>query len=141
MNPSTDFDRLLTSWLETAGPADMRPETVGKALAQAHTFRQRGRVAGFLVSPAAWPRLRRGPSFGGLTPALRLAIVAGLLVALLAAATWGSGGLRGFLAQPTQSPVPSAVPATAAPTVAVGAPAYEAIYLRQSTDAVGTFVD
>jgi len=141
MNASTDFDRLLTSWLENAGPADVRPETVGKALAQARTFRQRGRVASFLVGPAAWPRLRLGPTFGGLTPALRLAIVAGLLVALLGAAIWGSGGLRGLLAQPTQSPATSPVPVTAAPTLTVGAPAYEAIYLRQSTDALGTFID
>jgi hypothetical protein len=33
------------------------------------------------------------------------------------------------------------LPATAAPTLAANAPTYEAIYLRQSTDVAGTFVD
>lgn len=141
MNPSTDFDRLLTSWLETAGPADPRSETVGMALTQARTSRQRLGLAGFLVGPAAWPRRRRDRTFGGLTPAFRIAIVAALLIALAGAAIWGSGGLPGLFVQPTQSPATSTVPVTAAPTLAVGAPAYEAIYLRQSTDAVGTFVD
>jgi hypothetical protein len=146
MNPSIDFDRLLTSWLETAGPTDLGSETIGKALVRARKVGQRGRFADFLVGPPAWPRPRRGAGFRGLTPVLRSAIVAGLTLALLAAGIWGSGAVRGLLAQPTPSPTPSSTPSlvlptTAVPTLAANAPTYEAIYLRQSTDVAGTFVD
>jgi hypothetical protein len=141
MNPSTDFDRLLTSWLEMAGPAELGPETIGKALAQAREVRQRGRLGGFLVGPSGWPQARQSAGFGGLTLGLRIAIVAGLVLALAATTIWGSGAIRGLVAEPSPSPTPSSSPTAAVPSPAVGAPAYEAIYLRQSTDVAGAFVD
>ena len=141
MNPSTDFDRALTSWLETAGPMDIGSESMGKALSHARKLGQRGDFAGLVIGPAAWPRPRGRAGFGGLAPGLRIAIVAGLLLALVATTIWGSGAVRGLFPQPTQSPTPSAVPTMAVPSPVVGAPAYEAIYLRQSTDGSGTSVD
>jgi len=128
MNPSTDFDRLLTSWLETAGPADVRSQVVDQALSQSQRVGQAGRLAGLLAGQATWPRHPWSPSLGRLAGSIRIVIVVGLLAALLAAAAWGSGAIRGLLHQPTSSPAPSATPI-------VGAPAYEAIYLRRSTGA------
>lgn len=117
MTSSTDFDRLLSSWLETAGPPDARPEVVRGAIETAASVGQRGRVAGLLIGPATWPRPRRGPGFAGLPPALRVAVVVGLAIALASATVIGSGKLRGLMVGP-------------ASTAPAGATSWDAVYLR-----------
>jgi|GEM_PF-3244572 len=62
MTSSTDFDRLITSWLETAGPADIDREAVDAALWTARQRQQRRGLVAWLVGTfyAGGQLLRRG---------------------------------------------------------------------------------
>ena len=133
MTSATEFDRVVANWLETAGPLDLHREAVEDALRDARgTPQRRGRRA-WLLGPASWPVYgrRRGPST--LSPAVRLAMVAMLLIGLLAVVAVGAGSLRGLLADATPSRPP-------APTLVVG-DSYVPIYLRETTIGDGTFID
>jgi len=140
MTSSTDFDRLLASWLETAGPADARPEALRGALEKAKSMGQRGLLSGFLFGPATWPRPRRGAGFAGLPPTLRIALVTGLLITLVGATLIGSGGFRGLLGLPSTTPPANLRPSAPTPTLAIGASEWDAIYMRPVSDAVGADV-
>lgn len=88
MTASTDFDRLVASWLEGAGPADVSAEVVQNAFATARGVAQRRGPRAWLLGPAAWPAARRRFGFTVLRPTARIAILLGLLVAGLAAAAY-----------------------------------------------------
>jgi hypothetical protein len=83
MTSMTDFDRALATWLETAGPANIRSEAVEAALDTARSTTMRRGIRAFLVGPARWPRSGR-LGLDGLVPAVRIAIVVGLLATIIA---------------------------------------------------------
>jgi hypothetical protein len=85
MNQPHDIDRVVAAWLRTAGPADIRPGAVDRALAVAATARQRRGVRLALTGPAPWPTYGRRIGFGTLPPAVRLALVLLLTLAAMGA--------------------------------------------------------
>ncbi len=85
MTASTDFDRLVAGWLETAGPADLSDEALERALDTARRTVPRRGLQAVLFGPSPWPsRGRLG--IGSLPVGLRLALLVGLLAALAAGA-------------------------------------------------------
>ena len=56
MTTSFDFDRLVTGWLEEAGPATMRPDAMDSALKVARETPRRTGIRAFLAGPSPWPR-------------------------------------------------------------------------------------
>jgi hypothetical protein len=83
MTAMTDFDRLVTSWLETAGPTRPDDAVVESALTAARRRRRRRGAAAWLTGPAPWPATRTvGPIDGQL---VRILIVALIAIALVAA--------------------------------------------------------
>ena len=102
MTSTTDFDRLVESWLQDAGPGGYqtrrRRDRPGRGSADLTAARGDGR----LTAPAAWPKARRRTaSLGDLPPALRLALVAGLLALAV-----GALALLGVGSSPAPSPTP-----------------------------------
>lgn len=91
MIPSTDFDRLLTSWLEAAGPADLGRETVDAALQAARGRRQRRGLLAWLVGPGSWPAYGARRGFTALPAILRIALLVGLVLALLGGTLYVGG--------------------------------------------------
>jgi hypothetical protein len=81
MTQTTDFDRLVTSWLEGAGATNVRDDLVEAALGAAHRTPRRGRFQALLFGPAPWP-VRGRLGLAGLPSGFRIAIVVGLLALL-----------------------------------------------------------
>ena len=124
MTASTDFERLVSSWLETAGPTDVRADVVDHALAAARGRGQRRGVQAWLVGSASWPATRRGVGFSALPPTVRIAILLGLLVAAMAAGAYVGSRLTTFMPPPPpplRGEVPSAAELGAAGTISFGA--------------------
>ena len=90
MTTSIDFDRLVTGWLEGAGPATMRPETLDSALQVVCETPRRTGIRAFLAGPSPWPR-RRAIAIDAFPPAVRVAFVAALLAGLLIAGALAVG--------------------------------------------------
>jgi hypothetical protein len=83
MTAVTDFDRLVTSWLETAGPTRPDDAVVESALVAARRTPRRRGLAAWLTGPAPWPKTRAvGPIDARM---LRILIVALIAIALVAA--------------------------------------------------------
>jgi hypothetical protein len=80
MTVTSDFDRLVASWLESAGPSEPEPETVRFALAAARRTGQRAGLRARLAGADAWPT-RRSDRIASRS------LLALVLLALLAAAT------------------------------------------------------
>jgi len=100
MTTMTDFDRMVASWLETAGPARVDEGVVDTALATARGSRQRRGVLAFVAGSGAWPR-RRGVELGAMPRVVRVALVAALLLALVAGSVWVGSQLLKAKPQPT----------------------------------------
>ena len=81
MTAMHDFDRLVASWLESDAPADVREDLVAESLGTARGIGQRRGVRAWLTGPSPWPALGRRVGLGSMPPALRVAIVVGLLAA------------------------------------------------------------
>ena len=103
MSIDMDFDQLLGSWLQDAGPAAPEPSVVDDALATARmTARRRGVVAS-LLGPTAWP-----PRPGSLRmPVARRLVAVALIVVLVALAVVAAGAL---VRRPPGATTPIAVP-------------------------------
>jgi len=112
MIPSTDFDRLITSWLEAAGPADLGRETVDDALRAARGRRQRRGLLAWLVGPGSWPAYGARRGFTALPAILRIALLVGLVLALLGGTLYVGGRVlrppRGVVMVPDASASPAA---------------------------------
>ncbi|OGO56698.1 MAG: hypothetical protein A2V85_07690 [Chloroflexi bacterium RBG_16_72_14] len=93
MTSSTDFDRLVTSWLEAAGPADLDHETIEAALKTAQRRRQRRGLLAWLVGPSSWPAFGPRRGFTALPATLRIALLVGLVLALLGGTLYVGGRL------------------------------------------------
>jgi len=108
-----EFDRLLTSWLETEGPQDVSTDVVEAALASA---RRQGQLGGWLdgLLGRGWP----ADPTGIWSPGGRR-LVTLVLVGLLTVALVGAGILVGatLLDQTQAIPVPTTVPAPTAVSV------------------------
>ena len=120
MTSTTDFDRLLTSWLETAGPPDVIDDVVTAAFVETRTLPQRRGLRGRLAGADPWPRGRASaPRSLGV---LALAVV-GLLVLALAGLAAVGARLVDQLEDPP-SPMsfsgPYAIPVTAGNAVQAG---------------------
>lgn len=87
MTAMTDFDRMLGSWLESAGPAQMDERAVDRALATARRSGQRRGLWAFLAGPGVWPH-PGGIELRTLPHAVRVGLVAALVAALLAGSLW-----------------------------------------------------
>ena len=111
-----EFDRLLTSWLETEGPQDVPTDVVEAALASA---RRQGQLGGWLDSLLGrrWPVDPTGIWSPGGRRLVTLALVALLTVALV-----GAGVLVGATLQ-DRSPAPPAPSELLAPSAAAPSPA------------------
>ncbi len=81
MNATTDFERMVSSWLEDDGPTRLRSSVVDDAFTKARGVSQRRRIRGWSIGVASWPTRR---ATGRPLGAFRLAVVI-LLLALLAA--------------------------------------------------------
>jgi hypothetical protein len=86
MSQNMDFDRVVADWLKSDGPADIRSEAVDRSLATTRQVGQRRGLLLALVGPAPWPTYGRRIGFGTLPPAVRIAVVLALVLALTAAA-------------------------------------------------------
>jgi hypothetical protein len=107
MTASTDFDRVVASWLEASGPIDPPPALLERGIADARRVQQRRGFAATLAGPRPWPptrvaRLRHVP-----VP-MRIALLAVLLLAAL-----GAAGLAGSWLDEQSLPAPSVVPSVA----------------------------
>jgi hypothetical protein len=114
MIPSTDFDRLITSWLEAAGPADLGRETIDAALQAARGRRQRRGLLAWLVGPGSWPAYGARRGFTALPAILRIALLVGLVLALLGGTLYVGGQVLRPLFETLVVPAPSASPAATA---------------------------
>ena len=114
MIPSTDFDRLITSWLEAAGPADLGRETIDAALQTAQGRRQRRGLLAWLVGPGSWPAYGARRGFTALPAILRIALLVGLVLALLGGTLYVGGQVLRPLFEALVVPAPSASPAATA---------------------------
>ena len=83
MTATQDFDRLVASWLETDGPADVRTDVVAAALGTARSAPQRRGLRAWLVGPGTWPVSGRRLSFGSASPTIRIATLTAVLALLL----------------------------------------------------------
>lgn len=108
MNATNDFDRIVTSWLETDGRLAMDPDAVDVALASARNARQRHGLRAALAGTAAWPTNRPDLPFPPVRSGL---LLAASLVVVLAAAVVMAGGT----AVPAPSPTPSPARSSSAP--------------------------
>ena len=88
MTASTDFDRLLTSWLETAGPPDVIDDVVTAAFVETRTLPQRR--APWPIGPRSWPAAGTAAAL----PWRTILVAAALVVALAAALALVAGGPR-----------------------------------------------
>ncbi len=93
MTSTTDFDRLVAGWLESAGPADLPAEGLDAALATARSTSQRRGIRAFMAGPAAWPNGGRA-GLAGLPPMVRIAILAALAGGLIASGLFVGSRLR-----------------------------------------------
>ena len=99
----TDLAELLDSWLEAAGPQDVRPDVVDEWITEARSARQRRGLTAALFGGGAWP-LERGalaPRFGARVDVRPLMIVLVLLLIAAVAAAIAGGGV------PRSTPVPT----------------------------------
>lgn len=88
MTATTDFDRLVTDWLETRGPADVRNGVVEVAVATAHGRRQRRGLRAWIArSGAGFPG--RATTAFPTSRVIALALVALLILALVTALVVG----------------------------------------------------
>jgi hypothetical protein len=95
MSETIDFERVVVSWLRADGPADIRPAAVDRALAVASAATQRRGLRLAVTGRAPWPTYGRRIGFGTLPPAVRIALVLLVTLAVLAgAAVVGSRLLR-----------------------------------------------
>lgn len=93
MTAFEDFDRLVTSWLEADGAADVRPEVVDTALTSAGIVSQRHGVRAWLVGANRWPVDGRRLTFTALPPTARVAtilLVLALTLTVIVAAIAGA---------------------------------------------------
>jgi len=99
MTATTDFDGVVASWLQGAGPTFVRNEVVEEALVKAGRVGQRRGLAALVFGPAAWPshrsRLLLGPAWRA-TPVGR-ALVPILVGALLLAVAVAAAALVGAM--------------------------------------------
>ena len=109
MTTTTDVDRVMTRWLEGAGPATMGTEALDTALQIARRTSRRGGIRALMVGPAPWPR-RRGVSVDALPPMVRIAIVASLLGALLIAGALTLGRRTTAPPEPVRPPARQVLP-------------------------------
>lgn len=93
MTSSTDFDRVVASWLEAAGPADLDHRTIDAAFETARRRRQRRGLLAWLVGPSSWPAFGPLRGFTALPASLRIALLVGLVLALLGVALYAGGRL------------------------------------------------
>jgi hypothetical protein len=119
MIPSTDFDRLITSWLEAAGPADLGRETIDAALQAARGRRQRRGLLAWLVGPGSWPAYGARRGFTALPAILRIALLVGLVLALLGGTLYVGGRVLRPLREAVMVPDASASPAATATSEAL----------------------
>lgn len=95
MTATTDFDRTVAGWLETAGPSDIRAEMVDNALATARSVRPRRGLSATILGPSPWPVVGRRPRIAALPARVRIAIVFALtLIAVAGVALLVAGALR-----------------------------------------------
>ena len=111
MTTELDFDRLVASWLETDGPADLRTDVVDAALGAARSARQRRGLRAWLVGPGTWPVYGRRLSFGSASPIMRAAtltaVLALLLLLLMTLSVFVAGSRPSVIkSDPTVSPDP-----------------------------------
>jgi hypothetical protein len=83
MSQTTDFDRVVSTWLHADGPIDIRPGAVDRALRLARASGQRRGLRLALTGPTPWPAYGRRIGFGMLPPSVRIALV--LVLALVVA--------------------------------------------------------
>jgi hypothetical protein len=126
MTPSSDFDRLVASWLETSGPAVIRAEVVEDALTSARGTRRRAGLVALLSGPAPWPQYGRRTSFRGLPTAFRIALLLAAAVVALVGAAIAGGRLLQPMPQLEQRAFPRPISATASPTSAARAASSQA---------------
>lgn len=112
MTSTTDFDRLVAGWLESAAPADLSAEGLDAALATARSTSQRRGIGALLAGPAAWPNGGRA-SLAGLPPVVRIAILAALAGGLIAGGLFVGSRLRPPVAPPPVDPPPTVIPVDA----------------------------
>lgn len=55
MSATTDFEHLVTSWLEADGPSALRPSVVDDAISRARGRSQRRRIPGWAGGAGSWP--------------------------------------------------------------------------------------
>lgn len=104
MMSTTDLDRQIAGWLGSAGPAEMNPEALDAALSTARATAMGRGLRARLLGPARWPRRGR-LSLDALAPSIRIAIVIGLLAAILAGGLIvGSRLLRPQIVTPIDPP-------------------------------------
>ena len=95
MTAMTEFDRVVTSWLDATGPADIHAAAIDAALATARRTHQRRGLRGVLFGGSAWPVHGRRPVFATLPPTVRVVILLALaLAALVGALLVGSQLMR-----------------------------------------------
>jgi hypothetical protein len=95
MTATADFDGVVASWLQGAGPTFVRNEVVEEALVKARRVGQRRGLAALVFGPAAWPSHRSRLLFAALPPMVRLAVLVALtLAALVGVAAVGAQLLR-----------------------------------------------
>ena len=88
MTTSVQFERMVESWLETAGPVDIASDVVEAALGAARRTGQRRGPVAWLVGPSPWPATGAIHAF---PVPVRLAILAAVILAALAVATIAGG--------------------------------------------------
>jgi hypothetical protein len=115
MTSSTDFDRLITSWLETSMPGGLDEEVVDRALTAARrTERRRGLNALFL-GPPAWPYRPDRPAWRSLQMnRILVALAATVAIVVAGFALWPKAS-TGPASSATPSPSAAATNAPSAP--------------------------
>lgn len=113
MTASTDFDRLVGSWLAADGPTDIRPGVAEAALLRARGTGQRRGLRALVLGPRAWPTTSPSASIR------RFAVLAA--AAALGAALFGGALLLAGGGPPASERIPSA-PVTPGPVPFTPAP-------------------
>ena len=96
MNATNDFDRMVSTWLETDGPSEIPSELVDGALGSARTTGQRHGLRAAIAGSGNWPAGSRVILFPAIQ--LRLVLVGLLVLAITAAGLMVAGA---FLERPT----------------------------------------